>query len=138
MSAAAVEDAVRRIIQVRDAWIAAVRAKDVDALMEYLTDDIVMMHPNRPAVIGRDANRADLVAAFDKCSVEQTVETDEVVVAGEWAFDRSRATTILTPVSGGVPVTARSKTITILRRHPDGPWKIARVIGNPDPAEGNG
>jgi ketosteroid isomerase-like protein len=106
--------------------------------MEYLSDDIVMMHPNRTAVVGKDANRADLVAAFDKFSVEQTVETDEVVVAGEWAFDRSRATTILTPALGGVPVTARTKTITILRRHPDGSWKIARVIGNLDPAEGNG
>ena len=36
-----------------------VRAKDVDRLMGYLTDDVVMMHPNRPAVAGKEANRAD-------------------------------------------------------------------------------
>jgi len=127
------EDAVRQISQVRDAWIAGVRAKDVDRLMGYLTDDVVMMHPNRRAVIGKEANRADLVAAFGKFSVEQTAESDEIVVAGEWAFDRSRATTTLTPVGGGAPVTVPSKTITILRRGADGAWKIARVIGNLDP-----
>jgi len=127
------EDAVRHIIEVRDAWIAAVRAKDVERLMEYLTDDVVMMHPNRPAVVGKEANRADLVAAFGKFSVEQTAVSDEVIVAGEWAFDRSRATTTLTPVSGGERVRVRSKTITILRRQANGAWKIARVIGNSDP-----
>jgi len=130
---AADEDAIRQIIQVRDAWIAGVRAKDVERLVGYLTDDVVMMHPNRPAVIGKQANCADLVAAFGKFSVEQTAESDEVVVAGEWAFDRSRATTTLTPVAGGAAVTVRSKTITILRRGEDGAWKIARVIGNVDP-----
>jgi len=127
------ENAVRQILQVRDAWIAGVRAKDVDRLMEYLTDEVVMMHPNRPAVVGKEANCADLVAAFSKFSVEQTAETDEVIIAGEWAFDRSRATTTLLPVSGGERVTVRSKTITILRRCEDGAWKIARVIGNLDP-----
>ena len=130
---AADEDAIRQIIQVRDAWIAGVRAKDVDRLVGYLTDDVVMMHPNRPAVIGKQANRADLIAAFGKFSVEQRLQSDEVVVAGEWAFDRSRTTTTLTPVAGGAPVTVRSKTITILRRGEDGTWKIARVIGNLDP-----
>ena len=130
------EDAVREIIKVRDAWTEAVKAKDVERLMSLLADDIVMMHPNRPAIIGLAANRADLTAAFEKFQVDQSVLSDEIVVAGEWAFDRSRATTTLTPVAGGAPVTARSKAITMLRRQTDGSWKIARVIGNLDhPAE---
>jgi ketosteroid isomerase-like protein len=126
------EDAVREIAKVRDAWTAAVKAKDVERLIGMLTDDIVMMHPNRPAVIGLAANRADLLAAFGKFHVDQIVVSDEMVVAGEWAFDRSRATTTLTPVVGGAPVTVRSKAITILRHQADGSWKIARVIGNLD------
>jgi ketosteroid isomerase-like protein len=130
------EDAVREIIRVRDAWTAAVKAKDVERLMSLLTYDIVMMHPNRPAVTGLAANRAELLAAFEKFHVDQTVVSDEIVVVGEWAFDRSRATTTLTPIAGGTAVTVRSKAITILRRQPDGSWKIARVIGNLDhPAE---
>lgn len=129
-------EAIREIIKVRDAWTAAVKAKDVDRLISLLTDDIVMMHPNRPAIIGLAANRADLIAAFERFQVDQTVVSDEVVVAGDWAFDRSRATTMLTPLAGGAPVTVLSKAITILRRQLDGSWKIARVIGNLDhPAE---
>ena len=130
------EDAVREIIKVRDSWTAAVKAKDVERLISLLADDIVMMHPNRPAIIGLAANRVDLLSAFEKFHVDQTVVSDEIVVSGEWAFDRSRATSTLTPAAGGAPVTVRSKAITILRRQPDGSWKIARVIGNLDhPAE---
>ena len=126
------ERAVREITQVRDTWTGAVKAKDVDRLMSLLTDDIVMMHPNRPASIGLAANRVDLLVSFEKFSVDQTVVSDEIVVAGEWAFDRSRATTTLTPVVGGAPITVRSRAITILRRQADSAWKIARVIGNLD------
>jgi uncharacterized protein (TIGR02246 family) len=125
-------DAIREIIQVRDAWIAAVKAKDINRLISLLTDDIIMMHPNRPAVMGKDANRTDLLAALEKFNIDQTVVSDEVAVAEEWAFDRSRATTTLTPVSGGNAITVRSKSVTILRRQADGSWRIARVIGNWD------
>jgi ketosteroid isomerase-like protein len=107
-------------------------AKDIDRLMSLLSDDIVMMHPNRPAVIGLAANRADLLSAFEKFQVDQTVVSDEIVVAGEWAFDRSRATTTLTPAAGGTPMTVHSKAITVLHRQADGSWKIARVIANLD------
>ncbi|HXZ43167.1 MAG TPA: DUF4440 domain-containing protein [Terriglobales bacterium] len=125
------EDAIREIIKVRDSWTAAVKAKDVERLMSLLADDIVMMHPNRPAVIGLAANRADLLGAFEKFQIDQTVVSDEIVIAGEWAFDRSRATTTLA-AAGGAAVTVHSKAITILCRQADGSWKIARVIGNPD------
>ena len=126
------EDAVREIVRVRDSWLAAVRAKDVDRLLCLLTDDIVMMHPNRPPIVGLAANRADLQAAFARFQVDQEVVSEEIVVAGEWAFDRSRSTTTVTPVSGDAPVTVWSKAITILRRQADGSWRIARVIGNLD------
>jgi ketosteroid isomerase-like protein len=128
--------AVRDVLKVRDSWLTAVRAGDVEKLMTLLTDDAVFMHPNRPAVVGSAANRADLLSAFARFSVDQEAISDETVVAGEWAFDRSRVTTTITPISGGNPVTVRSKTITILRRQADGTWKIARTIGNLDhPAE---
>ena len=125
------EAEIAKILATRDAWIAGVKAQDLDRLMNLLTDDIVMMHPNRPAVVGKAANRADLVAAFTKFRVDQTAESDETVVAGEWAFDRARVATTLTPISGEA-VTFHSKSITLLRRQPDGSWKIARTIGNSD------
>jgi len=126
------EVAVAEILKVRDAWIEAVRTQNVDRLMSLLTEDVIMMHPNRPAISGQAANRADLVAAFERFHVDQSVVSDEIVVSGEWAFDRSRSTTTLTPVSGSKPLTVRSKAITILRCQPHGSWKIARVIGNLD------
>lgn len=126
---------ITKILAVRDAWIAALKAKDIDGLMSLLTDDVVIMHPGRPSVVGSAANRADLAAVLAKFNVDQEAVSDETVVIGEWAFDRSRAVTRLTPVSGGDCIVSRSKAITILRRRRDGGWQIARVIGNADPGE---
>lgn len=126
---------ITKILAVRDAWIAALKAKDIDGLMSLLTDDVVIMHPGRPSVVGSAANRADLAAVLAKFNVDQEAVSDETVLMGEWAFDRSRAVTRLTPVSGGDCIVSRSKAITILRRRRDGAWQIARVIGNADPGE---
>jgi ketosteroid isomerase-like protein len=52
----------------KNAWLAALRARDVDRLMTLLTDDIVMMHPNGRADIGKAAAREGpaLSAIFQK------------------------------------------------------------------------
>jgi uncharacterized protein (TIGR02246 family) len=124
-----------KVLAVRDAWIAALRAKDIDGLMNLLTDDVVIMHPGRASVVGSAANRADIAAVLANFNVNQEAVSDETVVIGEWAFDRSRAVTRLTPVSGSDCIVSRSKAITILRRRRDGAWQIARVIGNAELGE---
>jgi len=124
---------IARILAARDAWIVAVKAKNIDQLMSLITDDIVMMHPGRPSVVGRAANRVDLEAALARFDVDQEAVSDETIVVGDWAFDRSRVVTRLTPISGGEPIVSHSKALTILRRSQDGSWQIARVIGNADP-----
>lgn len=127
---------ITSILAVRDAWIAALKAKDIDGLMSLLTDDVVIMHPGRASVVGSAANRADLAAVLTNFDVNQEAVSDETVLMGEWAFDRSRAVTRLTPIAGGDCIVSRSKAITILRRRSDGAWQIARVIGNAEPGEG--
>jgi len=61
--------------------------------------------------------------------VDQTVVSDETVVAGDWAFDRGRAHRTLTPVAGGDTIEVDSEVVVILRRQADGAWKVARTIG---------
>jgi ketosteroid isomerase-like protein len=65
---------------------------------------------------------------FAKFRVDQTVSCEETIVAGEWAFDRSRVSTKLVPVTGGEPSQIDSRVVVILRRDPDGSWKVARTI----------
>ena len=37
---------VSQVLAVQRDWLAAVRAKDINALMKMVTDDIIVIHPN--------------------------------------------------------------------------------------------
>jgi len=121
-------DAVAPVIAVRDAWLAALRSRDVDRLMELITDDIVVMHPNGRTDVGKAVVRADIERFLQEFAVDQKVVSDETVVSSDWAFDRGRVQTTLVPVGGGNPVQIASEVVTILRREANGAWKVARTI----------
>ena len=53
------------------------------------------------AITGKAEFKANFERSFQQFRVEQTVVWDATVVAGDWAFDRGHAHTILLPVAGG-------------------------------------
>jgi ketosteroid isomerase-like protein len=90
--------------------------------------DIVAMPPNRPSKIG-DADRQwirDFLAAY---TVEVQYKSDEIVIAGDWAFDRGTATETMTPKAGGPAATESAKYLWVYQRL-NGEWKLARLIWN--------
>jgi uncharacterized protein (TIGR02246 family) len=116
--------------------VAAVNANDAAALTAFVTDDVVWMPPNEPAVIGKEAFQAGFSASFDEFTFEVALHPkDELVVAGDWAFARGRYTLVLTPKAGGEPTQQGGKFIDIYQRQPDGSWKYARHIWNVDQVE---
>jgi ketosteroid isomerase-like protein len=116
------------IEEFKAAWIAAVRASDVDRLLAMVTDDVVAMHPNSKTTKGKKELGDDFRRFFAKFRMDQTANSEETVVAGEWAFDRARVSTKVTPIAGGEPSQVNSEVIVILRRDDDGFWKRARSI----------
>jgi len=116
------------IEKLKQAWIAAVKARDIDGILQLATDDVVAMHPSGVTTRGKQALAADFQRFFEKFDVDQKAVSEETVVAGGWAFDRARVTTTLEPVGGGQPTEVNSETIVILRQEADGSWKVARTI----------
>ena len=53
------------------------------AILEFNTEDAVVMYANAPAVTGRDALRARQQAIHDQATFEETRSVDEVVVSDE-------------------------------------------------------
>ncbi len=50
-----------------DDWVAAANAGDAAAMAALFTDDGILMLPNEPSVIGKEAIRSHLQAHFDEC-----------------------------------------------------------------------
>ncbi len=123
-------EAVKNLTEEYDA---AINSGDLDSWVSLYTDDAVRMPPNSPALVGKDAIRSVMQSSFEKYTFDIKETTEEVIVAGDWAFARGTYTYTITPKAGGEPIGDDSgKWMAFNKRQPDGSWKIYRNIFNSD------
>ena len=123
------------IAQVREREVTALNGSQPDSQLAVLTEDAVMMPPDQPEVRGREALRSWAQGMMDRFTVSGRYTGADVVVAGDWAFERYTGMMTLTPRAGGTPIVNRVKGIHVYQRQPDGTWLIARDVLNNDPAQ---
>jgi ketosteroid isomerase-like protein len=109
---------------------AAESAGSVDQFRGFFTDDLVMMGPNEPLVIGGDSVAALMRVFHGKYGVQVKYDSQEIVVFGDWAFDRGTERYTLTPKAGGAPITKSGNYLYLYQRQKDGSWKQSRVMWN--------
>jgi uncharacterized protein (TIGR02246 family) len=114
------ERQIRRLI---DSWIAASNARDVPALMDMLTDDVIFMTPGR-APFGKAEFAAD-VERMKGVAIDARVEVQEIEVFGARAYIRNHIQVELTS-PGQTPKRLSGYALSVLRKDPDGRWRIAR------------
>ena len=122
----------RTIIQaIMARWAAAIRARDATALGSMVTEDAVFLPPGYPPIRGKRSIEVMYHAFFPQFSrVELNTVVEELEVAGDWAFVWGSENMVLVPQSGGSPIELQGRGMSILKRQPDGSWKIARGINN--------
>ena len=95
------------------------------------------MPQNQPPVIGKEAIRPLYQAVFEEFSVAGGGEVLEIEAAGDWGYYWSTYELTATPKGGGEPLEDSGNSMFIVRRQPDGAWKIARLMANSElPAGG--
>ena len=106
-------------------WISAVNSVDVDLLLTLMTDDAVFLNPGQQPC-GPNGFHANFTAAKDQFAFACASEIEEVSVAGDIAYVRSRDDLRITPRAGGPEVKLAGHRLTIYRRRKDGQWLLAR------------
>jgi len=109
---------------------AAENAGSADEFRSYFIDDLVMMGPNKPPVTGGDRVAALMREFHEAFAVQVQYNSQEIVVFGDWAFDRGTERYTLTPKAGGASIQKSGNYLYIYRRQEDGSWKQSRVIWN--------
>jgi uncharacterized protein (TIGR02246 family) len=117
------EDDERLIRQLIDSWIAASNARNLPALMDMMTDDVVFMTPGR-APFGKAEFAAD-VGRMKSVAIDARVEVQEIEVFGPRAYIRNHIQVELTS-QGQAPRRMSGYAMSILRKGNDGRWRIAR------------
>lgn len=109
---------------------------DMEAFLEYFSEDAVMMPPDEVALIGirqiGDWHRALL----DRFEVDVSHEPLETDVFDEVIIHRGNVRGTLRPKTGAAPVALNDKYLFVIRKSPDGSLKIWRAIANANPPVG--
>jgi uncharacterized protein (TIGR02246 family) len=123
------DDEIREIRRVAARWTEAVETGDLETLGQMMTEDIVVIHGNGRLVCGKAAVMNDFARSLEEFSIQQMVESEETIVAGEWAFDRAKVHTTIKSRKGGDTREFDSRSVTILRKQSGVGWRVARVMG---------
>ncbi|MFQ5817190.1 MAG: YybH family protein [Terriglobia bacterium] len=111
----------------------AANAGDIARWFGFFTDDAIMMPPNEPAVVGKEAIREYVSAlmASANLAVSHDLSKVEVSRGGDLAYVSYAYEIVLTPPEGEA-VTDRGKDITVFKKQLDGSWKVVIDIWNSD------
>ena len=116
------EQAIRHV---HARWIEAVNAGDLPRLSALMTDDAVFVNPGQ-APVDRAGFASNFSQGHEHARIQCGSELEEVVVAGDVAYTRSRDTLSVTPRAGGEDTTLAGYRVTVYRRQADGRWLLAR------------
>jgi len=132
-------DAIARLHE-RD--MEASKSGDFKTLRSLMSDDAVMMPPGQHWIRGTEAldeNRRRMEEAMRDVEVTAySLDFEEVVVLGDYAFEWGTIRGAMRPKSADPSVPAESssyKVLRILKKGADGEWLVHRAIWNSNPPE---
>ena len=104
------------ITSVLSAYEAALNASDTDAVRRLYADDVVLMRPFRPSVVGKAAVRQPSVAGprVSKLNIKFTI-AEIVEMAPDWAFARTNSAGTITVTATGATSPEANQELFIFR-----------------------
>ncbi len=116
---------------VRTEYVEAWMAADAARVADLYSEDAVVLYPNHAAIVGRPAIRDYFTTFFRELTPEHfQLVSDEIQIAGAWAFDRGSYQLHAAPSAGRDPIDDQGKYLVILQRQADGSWQVARDMDN--------
>mgnify|MGYP004000944155 CR=1 FL=1 len=129
MSDAGAKDVGETIEKMSDAY----EAGDLDLFTSFFTDDVVVMPPGAPAVVGIEGFRNMMAGMCSSGERSDAVSISrDITVVDDWAIEWHEQATTYTSNATGESRRAFHKGIWVFRRE-DGDWKIARYCWNDAP-----
>lgn len=116
--------AKRSIMTLNKQWETNFKNRDSTGLANLFTDDCVRMPDGGATTVGRQALEAAYRQEFAdiwKTEFSASIFTDQIEIAGEFAF--ARGTDTLSRVENGKVTQQTGKWMATYRKQPDGSWK---------------
>jgi len=113
--------------EVDAAWL----SEDADIIIANSGDDMILMPPNVERKTGEEEVRSFLQGFFDHFTMTELKTAErEVIVSGDWAFERTLYEWVIVPEGGDEGISDQVNFIGIWQRQSDGAWREVRAIWN--------
>ena len=123
-------DSLEAIDSVRMKFNAASKASDALALAKLLDRDAVWVPPGQTAILGREAIKAFYINRFADKKTVITLHPGTIQLMGDWAVLHSTFSRLDADLMSQEEQTYEGNYLWILRKQPDGAWKVAYDIWN--------
>ncbi|MGD8866816.1 MAG: DUF4440 domain-containing protein [Gemmatimonadales bacterium] len=117
-----------------DRYVAAVNNGDLGAWASFIADDAVVMPPDEHPISGMGRLRPLYETVFRTYAFDFRPDVNEVVVAGDLAVVRAFFEETVTPKGEGEPLALSGSWLAVLKKQPDGTWKMWRNMWGAIPA----
>jgi uncharacterized protein (TIGR02246 family) len=113
--------------------IAATLSRDPVALTDLWTDDAIRLGPGQPAEVGKQAIREsnERWSTLPVKVLTFIPEIKDLTIWDGWAVEWGYFTGSYVEAPGGEPKEIRGARLWVLKKLPDGSWKIFRGMGTP-------
>ena len=108
----------------------AQNAGDASVVERIVASDVLAFPPDGSIITGRQALRNLNQEFFNRSRTIFDNKSEEIVVSGDWGFDRGVYRYTETPRAGGLTVITQGNYLWLARREADGVWRYARIIWN--------
>ncbi|MFC2126034.1 YybH family protein [Bacteroidota bacterium] len=128
------EESIRKMFS---EWEALGEKGDMN-FMNYYTDDAIWMNPGSIKDVTKEEAYPIYESFLKDYRFDQEITIHEIQICDKWAYVRSTADGWLLPKEGVEKDSMRaiSRHLTIVKKQPDGSWKVYRDIYNNPPSEG--
>lgn len=116
------EQAIRTLIAT---WLSETRAGNVDAVLELMAPDAIFLIAGQPPMVGREVFADNLRKVLSDNAIDSNSIVDEVVVAGDIAYSRSRLEVTISSKHGQTPMRRSGHTLSVYRKS-EGKWRLIR------------
>src|SRR5262249_13227101 len=111
--------------ELREQYIAAYSAGDPAGIAQTFTEDCAVYAPDGPPVHGPDGVAAFYAEQFRIMTPSSlSIHPDEEVEVGEMGYGCGTWSAVVTIPGSDAPVTLEGKYLNLLKRQPDGSWKL--------------
>ncbi len=121
---------VAALHELRDELTRAQNAGDVRVFERISASDVLAFPPDGSLIAGRQALMNFNQEFFNRSRTIFDNKSAEIVVSGDWGFDRGVYRYTETPRAGGRTVVTEGNYLWLARREPDGVWRYARILWN--------